>query len=205
MQRTRVKICGITQRQDAVDAIEAGADAIGLVFYAPSPRAVRIAQAKKIVASLPPFVTVVGLFVDADAAVVNDTIAQVGLDCLQFHGNENPIYCEQFSLPYFKAIRMQDGQDIQVEALKHKAAVAILLDSYQADTPGGTGETFDWDKIPALEQPLILAGGLNTGNIKQAIEMVQPYAVDVSGGVEASKGIKSLEKITAFMNEVKHV
>ena len=205
MQRTRVKICGITQRQDALDAVVAGADAIGLVFYAPSPRAVRIAQAKKIVAGLPPFVTVVGLFVDADAAVVKDTIAQVGLDCLQFHGNETAAYCEQFTLPYFKAIRMEAGLDLSAEVIKYDGAIAILLDSYQAGTPGGTGETFDWETIPALDKPLILAGGLDAKNIKHAIHTVQPYAVDVSGGVEATKGIKSPQKIAAFMEEVNHV
>ncbi len=205
MQGTRVKICGITQRQDALNVVSAGADAIGLVFYDPSPRGVSIKQAQTIVTGLPPFITVVGLFVDAEASFVRDVIAQVGLDRLQFHGQETPAYCAQFSKPYFKAIRMQEGIDLATEIAKFDSAVAILLDSYQAGISGGTGHTFDWDKIPVLSKPLILAGGLDPDNVAQAIREVQPYAVDVSGGVEQTKGIKSQQKIAAFMKEVNNV
>lgn len=200
--RTRVKICGITRREDALTAIATGADAIGFVFYPPSPRAVTPAQAAEIVAQLPPFITVVGLFVDEDAATVAEIMAQVGLDRLQFHGDESPAYCRQFNRPYFKVFRMRPDIDLAKEAAEYADASAILLDSYQPNIPGGTGEIFDWQRIAALPQPLILAGGLNAQNVANAINTVQPYAVDVSGGVERSKGIKDAAKIAAFMQEV---
>lgn len=205
MQRTRVKICGITRQGDALNAISAGADAIGLVFYGPSPRAVTITQAQTILKDLPPFITVVGLFVDAAADFVEEVITEVGLDRLQFHGNETPAYCKQFTKPYFKAIRMKDGIDLLAEAAQHAEATAILVDSYQQGVPGGTGKTFDWNKLEVLDKPIILAGGLDPENIGQAIQSVTPYAVDVSGGVEQDKGIKSQQKIVAFMNEVNNV
>ncbi len=200
--RTRVKICGITRRQDAEFAVKSGADAIGLVFYEPSPRAVTMAQAAAITAQLPPFVSAVGLFVNATADEVRQTLEQVPLSLLQFHGNESAEYCAQFNMPYIKAVRMQTETDL-IQADEHFAeASALLLDSYQHGVPGGTGQTFDWSMITAVSKPLILAGGLTTENVAEAIRQVSPYAVDVSGGVEESKGLKSNNKISAFMREV---
>lgn len=200
--RTRVKICGITRRQDAEFAVKSGADAIGLVFYEPSPRAVTMAQAAAITAQLPPFVSAVGLFVNATADEVRQTLEQVPLSLLQFHGNESAEYCAQFNMPYIKAVRMQTETDL-IQADEHFAeASALLLDSYQQGVPGGTGQTFDWSMITAVSKPLILAGGLTTENVTEAIRQVSPYAVDVSGGVEESKGLKSNNKISAFMREV---
>ena len=200
--RTRVKICGITRRQDAEIAIEMGTDAIGLVFYSPSPRAVTIAQAQDIVKGLPPFVSIVALFVDAEPELVRSCLSALTIDLLQFHGDESPEYCEQFDKPYLKAIRMRDDVDMIQVADRYASASAILLDSYQAGTPGGTGEVFDWSLINDIDKPVILAGGLTVDNVAMAIEQVRPYAVDVSGGVELSKGIKDKRKISAFMQEV---
>jgi phosphoribosylanthranilate isomerase len=200
--RTRVKICGITQRQDAEIAIEMGADAIGLVFYEPSPRAVTIAQAKQIVEGLPPFVTVVALFVDADVSFVNACLSEVRIDLLQFHGNESADYCEQFNMPYMKAIRMKEDTQLFIEEKNYASASALLLDSYKVGIPGGTGETFNWSMITKIDKPIILAGGLTVENVAMAIEQVNPYAIDVSGGVEKSKGIKDKQKIRTFMHEV---
>jgi phosphoribosylanthranilate isomerase len=200
--RTRVKICGITQRQDAEIAIEMGADAIGLVFYEPSPRAVTIAQAKQIVEGLPPFVTVVALFVDADVSFVNACLNEVRIDLLQFHGNESADYCEQFNMPYMKAIRMKEDTQLFIEEKNYASASALLLDSYKVGIPGGTGETFNWSMITKIDKPIILAGGLTVENVAMAIEQVNPYAIDVSGGVEKSKGIKDKQKIRTFMHEV---
>jgi phosphoribosylanthranilate isomerase len=200
--RTRVKICGITRRQDAEFAVKSGADAIGLVFYEPSPRAVTIEQAAAITAQLSPFVSVVGLFVNATAESVRQTIKQIPLSLLQFHGDESAEFCEQFNMPYIKAIRMQSAADLIQASKDFSAASALLLDSYQHGVPGGTGQTFDWSMITAVNKPLILAGGLTTENVAEAIRQVSPYAVDVSGGVEESKGLKSNNKISAFMREV---
>lgn len=200
--RTRVKICGITRRQDAEFAVKSGADAIGLVFYEPSPRAVIIEQAAAITAQLSPFVSVVGLFVNATAESVRQTIKQIPLSLLQFHGDESAEFCEQFNMPYIKAIRMQSAADLIQASKDFSAASALLLDSYQHGVPGGTGQTFDWSMITAVNKPLILAGGLTTENVAEAIRQVSPYAVDVSGGVEESKGLKSNNKISAFMREV---
>lgn len=200
--RTRVKICGITRRQDAEIAVESGADALGLVFYGPSPRAVSIAQARDICEGLPPFVSVVGLFVNATARDVQACLDALRLDCLQFHGDESPEYCESFQRTYLKAIRMQQDTDLKAQANRFQSASALLLDSYQAGVPGGTGRTFDWSMIDDIDKAIILAGGLNTDNVAEAIRQVGPYAVDVSGGVEISKGLKSHHKISAFMQEV---
>jgi len=200
--RTRVKICGITRRQDAEIAIENGADALGLVFYADSPRAVSIPQAKQIIADLPPFFDVVALFVNAEVGYVQECIDALPIDILQFHGDETADYCEQFGKTYLKAIRMRDDVDLVAIADRYSSASALLLDSYQAGVPGGTGQVFDWSLIKQINKPLILAGGLNVDNVAQAIKQVQPYAVDVSGGVEQSKGIKDHQKISAFMQEV---
>lgn len=202
--RTRVKICGITRCQDAEFAAEMGVDAIGLVFFEASPRAVTIAQAKKIVAVLPPFVSVVALFVDAAASTVNDCLAALPIDILQFHGNESQEYCAQFSRPYLKAIRMREGIDLAAKAEIYDDAFALLLDSYQPGVQGGTGQTFDWSMIKKIDKPIILAGGLTAENVGEAIKRVQPFAVDVSGGVEEEKGIKAQTKINAFMQEVKN-
>ncbi|MEX0614593.1 MAG: phosphoribosylanthranilate isomerase [Methylophaga sp.] len=200
--RTRVKICGITRRQDAEFAIEMGVDALGLVFYQPSPRAVTIAQAVEICRGLPPFVSLVGLFVNAEAAEVNATLEQVPLDLLQFHGDESPQFCQQFAKPFMKAVRMQQPEDLQIAAENYQQANALLVDSFQAGVPGGTGQTFDWSMITPVDIPLILAGGLATVNVATAIRQIRPYGVDVSGGVESAKGIKRNEKIRAFMQEV---
>jgi phosphoribosylanthranilate isomerase len=182
--RTRVKVCGITRRQDAEIAIEMGADAIGLVFYKPSPRAVTIAQAKSIIEQLPPFISVVALFVDAEASFVEQCIEQLPISLLQFHGDETVEYCEQFTLPYYKAIRMRNGIDLSDVCAKFVSANALLVDTFQEGVPGGTGKTFDWSLVQSIDKPIILAGGLTSANVRTAIAQVKPYAVDVSGGVE---------------------
>ena len=204
--RTRVKICGITRVQDAVEAVNYGADAIGLVFYEDSPRAVTIENARAIVQKLPPFVTVVGLFVDPLPKDVAAVLHRVSLDLLQFHGDELPSECSAYGKPYIKAIKVRDGEDIAKQVQQHPAARGVLLDTYDPKLPGGTGRVFDWSKIPKnLDKPVILAGGLTPDNIWQAISKVRPYAVDVSGGVEAAKGIKDIEKMAAFMRGVQNV
>ena len=205
--RTRVKICGITRVEDAISAVNAGADAIGLVFYAPSPRALTIAQAQQIVAAIPPFVSVVGLFVNALQTEIESVLSKVRLDILQFHGDETAQDCEQvcqqINLPYYKAIRVKaDTNLLQCEA-EFKSAKALLLDTYSETAVGGTGQVFDWNLIPNnLTKPVILAGGLTADNVALAIQQVCPYAVDVSGGVEQNKGIKDAAKIAAFMRGV---
>lgn len=202
--QTRLKICGITSKEDAVYAAESGADAIGLVFYEPSPRSVTMEQAEDIVAGLPPFVTTVGLFVDAEASFVEEVLEKVPLDLLQFHGDESPDYCNSFARPYMKAIRMRADVDLQQEAARYATARALLVDAYQPGVPGGTGETFDWERIPSgLDKPLVLAGGLNADNVESAIRQVHPWAVDVSGGVEREKGVKDHLKVYRFIDNVK--
>jgi len=201
--RTRIKICGITRPEDALAVAEVGADAIGLVFYAKSPRAVTIAQAQAIIDVLPPFVTRVGLFVDASQQELDNVLDQVELDVIQFHGSETLVQCESAGKEYIKAVRVQETSDIVTALEKYPSASALLLDAYHPNLPGGTGETFDWDKIPQnLAKPMVLAGGLNSGNVAHAIATVCPYAVDVSGGVEQSKGIKSVDKIIDFVAAV---
>lgn len=201
--RTRVKICGITRVEDALAAVNAGADAIGLIFYAPSPRAVTVEQAQKIAAAIPPFVSVVGLFVNAPKAEIESVLSRVRLDILQFHGDETAEDCEQINLPYYKAIRVKADTNLIQCAQQYRTAKALLLDAFSEAAMGGTGQTFDWNLIPAnLPKPVILAGGLNAENVGLAIRQVSPYAVDVSGGVEADKGIKDAVKITAFMQGV---
>jgi phosphoribosylanthranilate isomerase len=202
-KRTRAKICGITRPADGVVAAANGADAIGLVFFAQSPRAVGVAQAREVIAALPPFVTSVGLFVNAEVAEVERILAEVPLDLLQFHGDETPEYCRQFARPYIKAVRMADGVDLEAVAEQYAEAKALLVDSYQKGVPGGTGHTFDWARIPqGLDKPIILAGGLDPENIEQAVRQVRPYAVDVSSGVEAARGIKDADRVAAFMRGV---
>ncbi len=204
--RTQVKICGITRHEDALEAARLGADAIGLVFYAPSPRAVSIAQAQDIVRSLPAFVTVVGLFVNATADEIRAVLTQVRLDTLQFHGDETPEQCRAYARPYIKAVSMRVGVDLRACARDYADSAALLLDTHDERTPGGTGQTFDWSRIPGgLDKALILAGGLTPDNVAQAVRQVRPYAVDVSGGVETAKGIKSHQQMARFINEVNHV
>jgi len=200
--RTRVKICGITRRQDAEYSVEMGADALGLVFYSPSPRAVSLAQAKEIMVGLPPFISLVALFVNAEVEEVKACLAALPIAILQFHGDESPSYCEQFNHPYMKAIRMRDDIDLKAEVNHYQSASAILLDSYQSGVPGGTGQVFNWSLINDIDKPLVLAGGLDSSNVAMAIKQVKPYAVDVSGGVEFAKGIKDKQKISDFMQEV---
>lgn len=204
MAIVRSKICGVTSVEDALVAAEAGADAIGLVFYAKSPRAVSIQQARTIIAALPPFVTTVGLFVNASRCELNETLDAVSLDVLQFHGDESPADCEGFHRPWYKALRVRAGDDIRAQAARYVGASAILLDTFVAGIPGGTGAVFDWSLIPAdLPKPLILAGGLTPQNVQQAIAQVRPFAVDVSGGVELHKGVKNAESVREFVRRVR--
>jgi phosphoribosylanthranilate isomerase len=203
---TRIKICGITRAEDALAAAHSGADAIGLVFYDRSPRHVSILQARKLAGTLPPFVTVVGLFVNAEAAFVREVLANVPLDLLQFHGDESPEYCAQFGRPYIKAVRVKAGVDLLQCASDFRSAKGLLLDAHVEGMPGGTGTAFDWTLIPGkLLLPVILSGGLDAENVAAAIKQVRPYAVDVSSGVEVGKGIKDAAKIAAFINEVKRI
>ncbi len=204
MFAVRVKICGLTSVEDARLSCAAGADAIGLVFYKKSSRCVSSSQAKLICQSLPPFVQSVGLFVNEQPDVVDNILATVHLDLLQFHGDEDSGYCSSFARPYIKAIRMKPGVDVASVMAQHPLAQGFLLDAYTPGKPGGTGEVFDWQQFPQeTEKPLILAGGLTPDNVKQSIMACSPYAVDVSGGVEAGPGRKSEEKITAFVRNAK--
>ena len=203
MTRARVKICGITRTEDAIKAAKFGADAIGMVFYDKSPRFINMETAKKIALALPPFVSKVGLFVDASNEEINAVLAQVPLDILQFHGSETPVQCSKYSIPYIKAVRMQNSIDINSIASQYSDAIALLLDTYVEGVQGGTGEIFDWSRVPNdIGKPIILAGGLTPANVSSAIQQVSPYAVDVSGGVESDKGIKDVTKIAEFMREV---
>lgn len=200
----RIKICGITRVADLINIANAGADAIGLVFYPPSPRNVSIQQAIELLAHLPPFVTVVGLFVNASAETVREVMARVNLDVLQFHGDESPDYCTQFGKPYLKAIRVKAGVDLQQCATRYASAQGLLLDAYVEGIHGGTGASFDWVLIPKdLPLPVILSGGLDPQNVAAAIQQVHPYAVDVSSGVEVAKGMKDAAKVAGFMRAVK--
>ncbi|MFI8479346.1 phosphoribosylanthranilate isomerase [Pseudomonas sp. NPDC078700] len=204
MSVVRSKICGITRLEDARVAIAAGADAIGFVFYPKSPRAVTIEQARAIIAELPPLVTTVGLFVDMPREQLQQLLKQVPLDLLQFHGDETPEQCEGFGRPYIKALRVKPGDDVAELIAPYASASGILLDTFVAGVPGGTGEAFDWTLVPqGLEMPIILAGGLTPDNVMAAISQVKPYAVDVSGGVEASKGLKDSSKVQAFVKAVR--
>ncbi|MDH4569455.1 phosphoribosylanthranilate isomerase [Pseudomonas sp. BN414] len=204
MSAVRIKICGITRIEDALAAVAAGADAIGFVFYAKSPRAVTPAQAGAIIAALPPFVTTVGLFVDMPRAELTQLLKEVPLDLLQFHGDESPADCGGYGRPYIKALRVKPGDDVAAAIARYPEASGVLLDTYVAGTPGGTGEAFDWSLVPRnAAKPVILAGGLTPENVGDAVRQVRPYAVDVSGGVEASKGIKDAAKIQAFIQQAR--
>lgn len=211
---TRIKICGITRPDDALCAAREGADAIGLVFATESPRCVSIEQAGAIATSLPPFLMRVGLFVNATPDRIRAVLEFVPIEVLQFHGDEPPEYCAAFARPYIKAIRMPPGLDVHAEAARYAGATGILLDAFDETARGGTGTSFDWARVPAdIGKPLILAGGLDAGNVANAVRALHPYAVDVSSGVEASagaspqasKGIKDHAKIRAFIQAVRSV
>jgi phosphoribosylanthranilate isomerase len=202
--RTRIKICGITRPGDAVSAAQAGADAIGLVFYPPSPRFLNVERAREIRDALPPFVQAVALFVNPDAAQVAQAIGRVHPALLQFHGEETPEFCAQFGLPYIKACRVAQGVDLLKYLRPFSAASGWLLDA-QVEEYGGVGASFDWSLVPAtLQRPLVLSGGLTRENVGEAVRRVRPWAVDVSSGVELSKGIKDAAKIAAFIAEVRN-
>ena len=204
MALTRIKICGITRPEDARLAVDSGASAIGLVFYARSPRAVTAAQALKITAVVPPFVSVVALFVDEPADSIRRIVESVPVDTIQFHGDETAAFCQQFGRPWIKALRMKPGIDVAAFCRDYQPARGILLDSWQEGIPGGTGKTFDWHlAAQALPLPVIAAGGLDQGNVAAAMAVLRPAAVDVSGGVEQSPGIKDPAKIRAFVAAVR--
>jgi len=201
--RIRVKICGITRPEDARAAARAGADAIGLVFWPPSSRAIDEARAVQVVRALPAFVTVVGLFVDAGSERVREVAEAVPLDLVQYHGSESPEECAAGGLPYIRAVRMRAGTDLAAEARRFAAARGLLLDSWSAHLPGGSGRPFDWDLVGGeVGVPLILAGGLDADNVGEAIARVRPWAVDVSSGVEAAPGVKDAGRIERFVSEV---
>ncbi len=214
--RTRVKICGITRVEDGVAAAEAGADAIGLIFWPGSPRCVGFEQARAIVDALPVFVSVVGLFVDPQAEAVRAALAVVPLDLLQFHGDEAPALCASFARPYIKAVPVRPEVDLLQYAARFPAAHGLLFDAFQpGGLPGGTGTTFDWTRLPPqltdpMSRRLILSGGLSPQNVAAAVRQLRPWAVDVSSGVEVTgddgkprRGIKSATKIVAFIREVR--
>lgn len=201
---TAVKICGITRAEDALVAARAGAHAVGLIFAPKSPRLVEAGTAAGIVAALPPFVTPVALFVDQEPAEIRRVIERVRPQLLQFHGDESPDFCAGFDLPYVKAVRVRPGVDLLQYARLYRAAKGLLLDAFVEGNHGGTGAAFDWSLIPRdLPLPLILAGGLDPGNVGAAVRRVRPWAVDVSSGVEASKGIKDAARVAAFIRGVR--
>lgn len=202
-RRTRIKICGITRAEDGRLVGMLGGDAIGLVFHPPSPRSVDPHHARTIVASLPPFVTVVGLFVDATEDFIRRVLSAVRIDVLQFHGEEDPATCMSFGLPYIKAVAIGKGLDVAASAQHYTSARALLLDTFEAGVAGGTGKVFDWSLIPAaFRTRVILAGGLTPANAAKAIAQVRPFAVDVSSGVESSKGKKDRSKLIEFFRSV---
>jgi len=203
--KTAVKICGVTRTADALVAARHGAHAIGLVFYGPSPRYVDPDAAAAIVRVMPPFITTVGLFVDAEEDAVRAIAAHTGVQLLQFHGAESADFCASFGLPYMKAVQVRPGVDLLQYARVFSGAKALLLDAFHEDLRGGTGAVFDWGLIPrALPLPIVLSGGLTPENVGDAIRRVKPTAVDVSSGVEASKGIKDEAKIAAFITGVRN-
>ena len=204
VHRTRIKICGLTREEDVRAAVAAGADAIGFVFYPPSPRYVSFERAAELARLVPPFVSIVGLFVNPAPDFVREALAKVPLQVLQFHGDEQETNCVGFGLPYIKAARMRPGLDLLKYAACFPGAQGLLVDAF-VEGYGGGGETFDWSLIPSkLPLPLILSGGLNAGNVAEAVRCVQPWAVDVSSGVEAAKGIKDAVRIIEFVAGVQH-
>jgi phosphoribosylanthranilate isomerase len=205
VSKVRIKICGLTRNQDVQIAVAEGADALGFVLYAPSPRAVTAEQAASLIKHAPAFVTTVALFVDENAEEIYRALDVCNFDLLQFHGDESPEFCRQFNRPYMKAIRVRSAEDIHRAVQQYPDTKALLLDAYVENLPGGTGQAFDWRLIPELSIPWVLAGGLNANNVADAVNQVKPFAVDVSGGVEASKGIKDVQKIKDFISEVRNV
>lgn len=204
--RIRIKFCGITRPEDAVIAARLGVDAIGLVFYPASPRAVDTGQAQAIISALPPFVTSVGLFVDAEPAGIEAVLAEVPIDLLQFHGNETPADCERYGKPYIKVVAMHDGVDLHKVAGQYAGAKGLLLDTFSDKVPGGSGQAFDWRRVPEdTGMPVIVAGGLEPANVAEAIRITRPWGVDVSGGIESAKGIKDAGRMAAFIRGVKDV
>ncbi|MFZ0790100.1 MAG: phosphoribosylanthranilate isomerase [Chromatiaceae bacterium] len=204
MTRTRVKICGLTRLADIDAAVEAGADAVGLVFHPASPRAVTAEQAQALCAVLPPFVTAVGLFVDAPAERIRAILERVPLELLQFHGEESADFCASFARRWIKAVRMRPGLEPGEEATAYPGAAGLLLDAFDPVRAGGTGQSFDWGRIPPeLTHRIVLAGGLTPDNVAEAIRRVRPFGVDVSGGVESAPGVKDREKISAFLRGVR--
>ena len=213
MLRTRIKVCGFTRSEDVENAVNLGIDALGFVFVKSSPRWVKIDQVKSMVFQMSPFVQSVGLFMDQTEQEIDEVLQDVPLNLLQFHGNETSAFCEQFKMPYIKAIPMgchnegghdqRGGFDPLAYADQYPEAVGFLLDSHALGESGGSGDAFDWEKIPqGFDRPLILAGGLNVQNVSAAVSQVRPYAVDVSSGVEQAKGLKDLDKMTAFVKGV---
>ncbi|GAA5786501.1 N-(5'-phosphoribosyl)anthranilate isomerase [Chitiniphilus shinanonensis] len=201
---TRIKICGLRDAATARQAARLGADAIGLVFYGPSPRNVDLATAAAVCAALPPFVSSVGLFVNAEPAFVRQVLAAVPLDVLQFHGDEAPDYCRAFGRPYLKAVRVKPDVNLLEYAARYADARGLLVDAFVEGVPGGTGEAFDWRLLPPdLPLPLVLSGGLDPDNVRDAVQRVRPWAVDVSSGVESARGVKDLERIAAFIDAVR--
>lgn len=202
MVRTRVKICGLTRSEDVRFCVDSGADAIGLVFHAASPRFVSIDQAGPLLDACDPFVSTVGLFMDETEEWVNTVLDTCPLDLLQFHGQEDAAFCESFGRPYIKAVPMKGEMDVQHYMAQHPKARGFLLDSHALGEQGGSGKVFDWTTMPKHEKPLIVAGGLNADNVAEAIRLTNPYAVDVSSGVERARGIKDHDKIKRFMQQV---
>lgn len=207
MNPIRVKICGITQVEDARVAAAVGADAIGIVFYPPSSRYVAdLVLAREIALAAGPFVSVVGLFVNAKTEDIERTLNVVPLQLLQFHGDEDETTCRQFARPYLKALRMKGGLNVAEVIAQYPSASGILLDTYVKDAPGGTGQTFNWDQVPRnVAVPIVVAGGLTPGNVSKAIEHSRPYGVDVSGGVETQPGAKSHELMRTFVEKAKGI
>lgn len=202
-KRTRIKFCGITRESDAVAAVDLGVDALGFVFHQASPRYIAPLLAAQIIRALPPFVAAVGLFVDAALEQVREIVSQTGLSVVQFHGDESPEYCAEYAQPYLKVVRVVDRHSVAQAERRYTAAQALLLDTYHPQLAGGTGEVFDWDLIPRTRtRPIILAGGLNAQNVARAIRAAAPFAVDVSGGIEAAKGLKDIVKMQLFVSEV---
>jgi phosphoribosylanthranilate isomerase len=203
--RTRIKICGITSVADALRCAEAGADAVGLVFFPPSPRNVTLSRAVEIARALPPFVSAVALFVNPQPEQVESVLAACPVGALQFHGEESPQFCARFGRPYLKALRVRAGVDLLESLQPYGAASGWLLDAFREGEYGGTGTAFDWDLIPAgLTRPVVLSGGLDPENVSEAVRRVRPWAVDVSSGVEAAKGIKDPARVAAFIAGVRN-
>jgi len=202
MQRTRIKICGVTSPQAAKVIIDAGADAMGMVFYPASSRHLDIETASNIAAVSHPFVTLVGLFVNASKDEIERVLEHVPLQLIQFHGDETPEFCDSLNIPYVKALRVKSASQVIDTVHQFQNAQGILLDTYKKGIPGGTGETFDWELVPSCAQKIILAGGLHSENVGDAIHQVHPYAVDVSGGVESAPGVKDADRIHAFVKQV---